>query len=79
MNGIFSSTPGTGPIRLLVGTHGLLIAQSTLALMAPEIADSFRIMVALMLALALSGFAAAAFGFPADDDVPYWRRRRHVR
>jgi hypothetical protein len=34
MNGIFSSTPGTGPISLLVGTHGLLIAQSTLALMA---------------------------------------------
>lgn len=79
MNGIFSSTPGTGPIRLLVGTHGLLLAQSTLALMAPDIADGFRIMVGLILTLALGGLAAAALGLPADDGEPYWRRRRHVR
>lgn len=79
MNGIFSSTPGTGPIRLLVGTHGLLVAQSTLALMGPDIADGFRIMVALTLALAAGGFVAAVIGFPADDTMPYWQRRRHVR
>lgn len=79
MNGIFSSTPGTGPIRLLVGTQGLLFAQSSLALMAPDIADSFRVMVGLILTLALGGFMAAAIGMPADDGEPYWRRRRHVR
>lgn len=79
MNGIFSSTPGSGPIRLLVGSHGLLVAQSSLALMAPDIADGFRFMVGLLLALALGGFMAAAIGLPADDGEPYWRRRRHVR
>lgn len=79
MNGIFSSAPGTGPIRLLVGTHGLLVAQSTLALMGPDTADSFRVMIALTLALAAGGFAAAVIGLPADDTVPYWQRRRHVR
>jgi hypothetical protein len=75
MNGIFSSTPGAGPIRLLVSTHGLLLTQSGLTLMAPDIADSFRVMVALIVTLALGGLAAAALGLPGDDTELYWRRR----
>ncbi len=75
MNGIFSSTPGAGPMRLLVGTHGLLLTQSGLTLVTPDVAGGFRIMVAMVLALALGGFAAAAIGLPAEDREPYWRRR----
>jgi hypothetical protein len=75
MNGIFSSTPGSGSIRLLVGTHGLLLAQSVLAMMAPDIADSFRVMVALTLVLALAGLVGAVLGMPEADSEPYWRRR----
>ncbi|PJG47177.1 hypothetical protein CAF53_02165 [Sphingobium sp. LB126] len=75
MNGIFSASPGTGPIRLLVGTHGLMISQSMLALMAPDVAVSFRLMVLLTLALALGGLGAAMIGLPAEDHEPYWRRR----
>ncbi|WP_275499864.1 hypothetical protein [Sphingomonas pollutisoli] len=75
MNGIFSATPGTGPIRLMVGTHGLMISQSMLTLMAPDIAGSFRLLVLLILTLALSGLGAAMIGLPAEDHEPYWRRR----
>lgn len=75
MNGIFSATPGAGPIRLLVGTHGLLLVQAGLAIMAPDIAAGFRFMVALVMTLALAGLTAAALGLPGDDAEPYWRRR----
>lgn len=74
MNGIFSSTPGVGPMRLLVGTHGLLLTQSGLTLVVPDVADSFRVMVAMVLTLALGGFTAAALGLPSEDRGPYWRR-----
>lgn len=78
MNGIFSSTPGVGPIRILVGTHGLMLTQSGLTLMAQPTASGFRFMVALVLALAVGGLAAAVLGLPGDDTEPY-ARRRHGR
>jgi hypothetical protein len=79
MRGLLSATPGPSAIRLMVGTHLLLLVQAALALLsAPEPGTMLRILVGIILAIALPAFVAALHGL-ADDDRANWWSRRHVR
>ncbi|MGN6124844.1 MAG: hypothetical protein ACTHOJ_18010 [Sphingomonas oligoaromativorans] len=75
MNGIFSATPAAGPIRLLVGTHGLMLVQLLLALQLPTVAGGHRALITFTLIIALMGLLAAACGETRDSGQQWWRRR----
>lgn len=78
MNGIFSTSPCPSSIRLLVGTHLLLIVQSSLVLWsAPDLGGN-RALIWVTLVLGLSAFICAACGESRTPPVP-WRERRHGR
>lgn len=79
MRGLLSTTPGPSAIRLMLGTHLLLLIQAALVLWAePEPSAMLRILVGIILAVALPAFCVALHGL-ADDDRPAWWTRRHVR
>lgn len=75
MNGIFSSTPAPGPIRLLVGSQGLLLVQSFIAWQLPAVPTLFRILVAITAIVALAALISAAIGEDRARSQPWWRRR----
>lgn len=78
MNGIFSTSPCPSSIRLLVGTHLLLIVQSGLVLWsAPDLGGN-QALIWLTLVLGLSAFICAVCGESSTPPVP-WRERRHGR
>jgi hypothetical protein len=79
MRGLLSATPGPSAIRLIIGTHLLLLIQAALVLWAaPEPGTMLRIPVGIVLAIAIPAFVAALHGLAADDR-PNWWSRRHVR
>jgi hypothetical protein len=79
MRGLLSATPGPSAIRLMVGTHLLLLIQAALVLWsAPSVDIALRVLVALVFAMALGGLAAAIHGL-SDDNRQTWWRRRHGR
>lgn len=79
MRGILSAAPGPSAIRLMVGTHLLLLIQAALVLWsAPHLDIALRVLVALVFALAVSGLCAAIHG-GSDDNRQTWWRRRHAR
>jgi len=79
MRGLLSAAPGPVAIRLVFGTHLLLLIQAALVLWsAPHLDLALRVLVALVFALALGGLCAAIHGGSADER-PFWRRRRHGR
>ncbi|MCG2841311.1 hypothetical protein L6Q21_09990 [Sandaracinobacter sp. RS1-74] len=79
MNGIFSAVPCQSSIRLLVGTHLLLLVQSSLLLWsAPDLGGN-QALVWLTLVLGISAFICAVRGDDGDKRPDYWRRRRHGR
>ncbi|KMS56005.1 hypothetical protein V474_13370 [Novosphingobium barchaimii LL02] len=75
MNGIFSSTPAPGPIRLIVGSQGLLLVQSFIAWQLPAVPDLFRVLVAVTAIIAMAALLSAAIGEDREHAQPYWRRR----
>lgn len=75
MNGIFSSTPAPGPIRLLVGSQGLLLVQSSIAWQLPAVPDRFRLLVVITAIVAMAALISAAIGEDRNGDQPGWRRR----
>lgn len=75
MNGLFSSTPGKGPIRLITGSHGLLLIQSSLAWSLPMIPAHFRALIVLTGLVAIGSFVMAVIGENPDAHQPRWRRR----
>jgi hypothetical protein len=75
MNGIFSSTPAPGPIRLIVGSQGLLLVQSFIAWQLPEVPGLFRLLVAITAVIATAALISAALGEDRESSQPYWRRR----
>ncbi|HUD93890.1 hypothetical protein [Sphingobium sp.] len=75
MNGIFSSTPAPGAVRLLVGSHGLLLVQSCIAWQLPAMPDRFRLLVIITAIIALTALISAAMGQACNRDEPGWRRR----
>jgi hypothetical protein len=79
MRGILSGAPGPSAIRLMVGTHLLLLIQAALVLWsAPHLDSVLRVLVALVFALAVGGLCIAIHGL-SDDDRQTWWRRRHGR
>ncbi|MFM5929824.1 MAG: hypothetical protein ACKOPQ_02840 [Novosphingobium sp.] len=79
MRGILSAAPGPSAIRVLVGTHLLLLIQAVLvAWSAAEIEWPLRVLVGLVAGVALAGFGFALRG-PAGDDRPFWWRRHYGR
>ena len=78
MNGIFSGAPCPSSIRLLVGTHLLLILQSSLVLWsAPDLGGS-QALIWLTLFLGVTAFICAVCGESRMFVVP-WRERRRGR
>ncbi|RYM09242.1 hypothetical protein [Sphingobium cupriresistens] len=75
MNGIFSSTPAPGPIRLIVGSQGLLLVQSFIAWQLPAVPGLFRLLVAITAVIATAALISAALGEDRESSQPYWRRR----
>lgn len=75
MNGIFSSTPAPGPIRLIVGSQGLLLVQSFIAWQLPEVPGLFRLLVVMTAIIATAALISAALGEDRQSSQPYWRRR----
>ncbi len=78
MNGIFSGAPCPSSIRLLVGTHLLLILQSSLVLWsAPDLGGS-QALIWLTLFLGVTAFICAVCGESRTPAV-HWRERRRGR
>ncbi|MBT2246716.1 hypothetical protein JQK15_24725 [Sphingobium sp. BHU LFT2] len=75
MNGIFSSTPAPGPIRLMIGSQGLLLVQSFIAWQLPAVPTLFRILVAVTAIVAMAALISAAIGEDREYSHPWWRRR----
>lgn len=79
MRGILSAAPGPSAIRLMVGTHLLLLIQAALVLWsAPHVDLPLRILVGLVFAIAAGGLITAIHGV-ADDARTSWWKRRHGR
>ncbi|RQW46095.1 hypothetical protein [Novosphingobium sp. LASN5T] len=77
MRGILSPVPGPSAIRILVGTHLLLLIQAALvAWSATQIEWPLRVLVGLVAVLALAGLVTAIRGLAGDDRQFWWRRRR---
>lgn len=79
MRGLLSNAPAPGAIRLLVGTHLMLIVQSILVLRAAAVPLMLRLIVITTCLVALVGFALAVLGERRDDGrgAREWWRRRH--
>ncbi len=77
MNGILSARPCQGAVRLLVGSHGLLLVQSILTLCSRADDDGCRLIAIVALGIAAPAFLCALIGDGADHDRPW--RHRHGR
>lgn len=78
MRGILSAAPGHLAIRLLVGTHLLLLQAGLVLWLAPPTAPALRVLVALVPVIAVSALCAAIHGL-VDQNRQNWWRRRHGR
>lgn len=78
MTGILSSSPAHGPIRLLVGTHLLLLIQTVLVLQASDpLPTSLRLFLGVTGVLGLAALIVAVRGERDDEGKPWWAKR-HV-
>jgi len=75
VNGIFSSTPAPGPIRLLIGSQGLALVQSFIAWQLPAMPAVVRLLGAAIAIIATTALISAAIGEGHESRPPYWRRR----
>lgn len=75
MNGIFSATPAPGPIRLLIGSQGLVLVQSCIAWQLPTVPAVLRILGAVIAVIVTAALISAAVGEGRENRAPYWRRR----
>ena len=78
MNGIFSNAPCSSSIRLLVGTHVLLLVQAGLVLWSAPVPGAMQALVMLVFVIGISALIAAARG-DKDERRRDWWRRRHGR
>ena len=76
MNGIFSNAPCPSSIRLLVGTHMLLLVQAGLVLWSAPVPGEMQALVLLVFVIGLSAFICAVRGDSGEDRRDWWRRRR---
>ena len=75
MNGIFSATPAPGPIRLLIGSQGLVLVQSCITWQLPTVPAVVRILGAVIAVIAIAALISAAIGEASENPSPHWRRR----
>jgi len=75
VNGIFSATPAPGPIRLLIGSQGLVLVQTCIAWQLPAVPAVVRILGAVLAVIAIAALISAAIGETSENPSPYWRRR----
>ena len=78
MNGVFSNAPCQSSIRLMVGTHLLLLVQAALVFWARPGDTEIRVLVFLAFVLGLAGFICAVCGESSAPRV-HWRERRRGR
>jgi hypothetical protein len=78
MNGIFSGAPCSASIRLLVGSHLLLLVQSALVLWSAPLTGAGQVLVWLALLIGIAAFLCAVRG-EAGGRQPWWKERRHGR
>lgn len=76
MNGIFSATPCQSSIRLLVGTHLLLLVQSALVIWSASVPGEMHALVILVFVLGFAAFICALRGEDGRDRTDWWRHRR---
>lgn len=77
MRGILSNTPTPSAIRLLVGSHLLLLIQSWLVLRSSQPLDTM--LAALVLMLAVVGVAALIAAIAGEPRAPVGAPRRSYR
>lgn len=76
MSGILSSSPAHGPIRLLVGTHLLLLIQTVLVLQASDpLPTSLRLFLCVTGLLGLAALIVAVRGERQNEGRPWWVKR----
>lgn len=75
MNGLLSSQPSPGALRLAVGGYTLLFVQTFLLLLVPELAGDLRKIVWLVTLVSGASLIGALCGLPRADDF----RGRHDR
>ncbi|BBF70652.1 MULTISPECIES: hypothetical protein [Sphingomonadales] len=79
MSGILTSSPAHGPVRLLLGTHLLLLIQTMLVLQASDsLPISLRLFICVTGVLGLAALIVAVCGELDDEGRPWWAKR-HVR
>lgn len=74
MNGLVSSRPSPAAARLAFGGFLLLLVQSLLLLLVPDLDGSVRLLVWVLTPIALAAFVAALIGLP-EPPSGHWRRR----
>jgi hypothetical protein len=76
MTGILSCAPARGPIRLLVGTHLLLLIETVMVLQASgPLPTSLRLFLGVSGILGLTALIAAVRGERRDQGKPWWAKR----
>jgi hypothetical protein len=67
MRGLLSAAPAVGPVRMILGTHLLLLVQNIMALGADLLGNvGMHAVMLLVVLLAIAALIAAVFGEPAD-------------
>jgi hypothetical protein len=78
VNGIFSTAPAPGPIRLLIGSQGLALVQSCIAWQLPAMPAVVRLLGVAIAIIATAALISAAIG-EGRESPELHRRRRHGR
>jgi len=74
MNGLTSSSPSPSVIRLTVSGFLLMLVQSALLLLSPELDRASGMLIWILTPLAFSAFVAALIGVPEPPEQ-HWRQR----
>ncbi len=76
MNGILSSRPAAGPVRLLVGTQLMLLVQTVLIFEASaSLPTPLQALLVMNWVVGVSALIAAVRGPRAEQSPPWWKRR----
>lgn len=75
MNGILSTCPAPGPVRLLVGTQLMLLVQAVLIFQASDpLPSALKALLVATWTLGISALIAAIRGSARDESARWWRR-----
>jgi hypothetical protein len=74
MNGLISEAPSPPAVRLALGGALLLVVQSAVLLLAPELGPDLRLLIWVLTPIAIVALILSLIGFP-DPPPDQWRRR----